>query len=88
MREGARTETSFPTARCAACARTVLTYVDFDDLGERRRCVHCDAVVVSDLRWIGAPELADAGYEIAAPRRAGGCGSGGCGSGGCATRKG
>jgi hypothetical protein len=82
-RENARTETSFPTARCAACGRTVLTYVDFDEIGERRRCVHCDAAVASELHWIGAPELEAAGYQIGEPRRSGGCG-GGCG---CATRR-
>lgn len=84
MRETSRRENSFPTAHCAACARVVLTCVDFDERGERRRCVHCDGVVESEPHWIGATELEAAGYQIGEPRRpGGGCGAGG----GCATRR-
>jgi hypothetical protein len=73
---------SFPTARCQACEKIVLTYIAIDDRGEEaRRCVDCDAAVGDALEWIGADELQDLGYRFGAPaeKRSGGCG-GGCGS--------
>jgi len=36
----------FPVARCARCAREVLTHVHLDEGGEARRlCLHCDAEI-------------------------------------------
>jgi len=88
MREPSLNAASFPTAHCKACDKGVLTYIGLGEDGrERRCCVHCDAVVESELRWVGADELeADGYYFGAAPPRTGGgeCGSG-CGS--CSSRK-
>jgi hypothetical protein len=78
---------SFPTAKCTACDRHVLTYVAFDGDAESRCCVHCDGVVDGDLRWINATELEAEGYQFGTPSAAksgGGCGSG-CGT--CSVRK-
>src|SRR2546427_8041347 len=39
-------ESDFPVARCARCAREVLTHVHLDEGGEARRlCLHCDAEI-------------------------------------------
>jgi hypothetical protein len=87
MPEAAQITSSFPTARCAACDRHVLTYLDFEDAAELRRCVHCDGAVGGDLRWINAAELEADGYQFGAPpaaSSAGGCSSG-CGT--CSVRK-
>jgi hypothetical protein len=86
MPEAAQISSSFPTARCDVCDRYVLTYVDFDDVRESRRCVHCDGAVGADLRWINASELEAEGYQFGAPAAAssGGCDSG-CGT--CSVRK-
>jgi hypothetical protein len=86
MPDAAQISSSFPTAHCAACAREVLTYLDFEDAAELRRCVHCDGAVAGDLRWINAAELEAEGYHFGAPaaKSAGGCGSG-CGT--CSIRK-
>ena len=77
---------SFPTARCAACDRYVLTYVAFEGDVELRNCVHCDGTVGADLRWINASELEAEGYQFGAPApsSSGGCASG-CGT--CSIRK-
>jgi len=82
---------AFPTARCSACDKTVLTYISTSytssdgDGHELRRCVHCDEAVEQRLEWIGAGDLEDLGYYFGAPpeKPSGGCGSGsggGCGS--------
>jgi hypothetical protein len=86
MPEAVQISSSFPTARCAACDRYVLTYVDFDGAVELRRCVHCDGAVGAELRWINASELEAEGYQFGASTKAsgGGCGSG-CGT--CSVRK-
>jgi len=81
MPELAQISSIFPTARCGVCDRHVLTYLDFDGVIDLRRCVHCDAVVGPDLRWIDSGELEAEGYQFGAPSIAGG---GGCGSG-CGT---
>ncbi|MGH7865343.1 MAG: hypothetical protein ACREQB_10155 [Candidatus Binataceae bacterium] len=76
-------------AECAPCERTVLTYVALtDDGGQSRCCVHCDAPVGAQLKWVGAEELQEDGYVIGAPaarKSGGGCSSGGCGT--CGTGK-
>ncbi len=86
MAASALITSSFPTARCAACDRYVLTYVAFDGDVETRNCVHCDRVTGDDLRWINASELEAEGYQFGtpAPSAGGGCGSG-CGT--CSVRK-
>jgi len=75
---------AFPTARCSACDKFVLTYISVDEAGaELRRCVHCDAMLAQRLEWIGADDLEELGYYFGAPpeKPNGGCGSGGgCGS--------
>jgi hypothetical protein len=57
MPEAAQISSSFPTARCSACDRYVLTYFDFDGVTAARRSEHCDGTVDADLRWINASEL-------------------------------
>ena len=86
MPEAAQILSSFPTARCSVCDRHVLTYLDFDGTAELRRCVHCDAAVNPDLRWINASELEAEGYHFGVPAAAsgGGCTSG-CGT--CSTNR-
>jgi hypothetical protein len=76
-------EGDFPVARCAICARDVLTHVHLDAAGEERRCcVHCDAELdPAELRWVSADELEGVGYEVLA--EAGGCGRPDCGQGRC-----
>jgi hypothetical protein len=77
---------AFPTARCSACDKIVLTYISISDGGhELRLCVHCDGAIEQRLEWIGAEDLEDMGYFFGAPpeKPTGGCGSGsggGCGS--------
>jgi hypothetical protein len=76
MRELAVNTSSFPLASCAACGKTVLTYVAFDAAGqEQRACVHCDRAVEGTLRWVMADELETLGYDFGAPPSRG-CGSG------------
>lgn len=82
----------FPTAHCAACEKTVLTYVTLDANGEERRaCVHCDGRIETKLEWLDADDLVARGYSFGSGPQArnggGGCG-GGCGGGGCAMRAG
>jgi hypothetical protein len=79
--------TDFPVARCARCARDVLTHVHLDEQGdERRLCLHCDAELDPDeVRWIGEPELEPLGYALHRAEEAG-CGRPGCGRGMCANR--
>ncbi|MGH7932577.1 MAG: hypothetical protein ACREQN_05350 [Candidatus Binataceae bacterium] len=87
MREPVLSLSSFPTAPCGNCARTVLAYVGYVDGEERRYCVHCDCLIGSELEWVTAEELETEGYSIgvaSAPRAGGGCGSG-CGT--CSVRK-
>jgi hypothetical protein len=81
MTEEVQISSAFPTARCDACDRYVLTYVDFEGASESRRCVHCDGAIGAGLRWIKASELEAQGYQFDAPAATGG---GGCGSG-CGT---
>jgi hypothetical protein len=87
MPETVQISSAFPTARCDVCDRYVLTYVDFEEAAESRRCVHCDGAVGADhLRWINASELEAEGYQFGAPAPAGGGGCGaGCGT--CSVRK-
>lgn len=76
---------SFPTAHCGACGKTVLAYIGDTDEGQRF-CVHCDSRIDSTLKWVTAEELSAEGYEIDAPKAArtgGGCGAS-CGN--CSTR--
>ena len=80
-------DAGFPVARCAPCAREVLTHVALDDAGvPRRRCVHCDAELdPAEVRWIAEAELDPLGYALHADD--GGCGRPGCGKGNCANRR-
>jgi len=91
MREAALNTSSFPTARCEACDRHVLTYLAFNDQDEEQRlCVHCDALIESELHWVTAAELEEEGYSVgAAPTRSAGagCGSGGGACGTCSVRR-
>ncbi len=69
---------SFTVGHCSACAADVLTYVDFDANGALvHNCLGCGAALHEDLQSVSPDQLAEHGYEIAAP---GSCGSGGCGS--------
>ncbi|MGB8683180.1 MAG: hypothetical protein WCD12_09865 [Candidatus Binatus sp.] len=75
-------------ADCAACGKSVLTYVAIDEDGnEGRVCVHCDTPIVENLKWVSPGELEQAGYYFGPPpdeNEKGGCGSG-CGS--CGVKK-
>ena len=85
MPQPVQASSSFPTAHCPVCDRVVLTYLDFADATELRRCVHCDGALASELRWIKAGQLEAEGYYFGPPPASGGgCGSG-CGT--CSTRK-
>ena len=87
MREAALNSSSFPTARCSVCGKTVLTCVGFDgDGGQRRFCVHCDSAIDANLVWVNAGELEAQGYSIGDPAARRGGGACGAGCGGCATR--
>ena len=88
MREAVPDTSTFPTAHCEPCGRSVLTYLALDANGDEVRfCSHCDSAIVEVLRWLNASELEAEGYEIGyrPQKKSGGCGSGGCGT--CATRK-
>jgi hypothetical protein len=76
----------FPVARCARCARDVLTHVHLDARGdERRLCLHCDSELdPSEVRWVVEGELEPLGYGL---EEEGGCGRPGCGKGNCANRR-
>ena len=76
----------FPVARCARCARDVLTHVHLDARGdERRLCFHCDAELdPREVRWIAEGELEPLGYGL---EEEGGCGRPGCGKGNCSNRR-
>ncbi len=78
----------FPVARCARCARDVLTHVHLDARGEARRlCLHCDAEIdPTEVRWVGEAALAPLGYDFAGAEE-GGCGRPGCGRGNCSNRR-
>jgi hypothetical protein len=81
--------TTFPVADCESCGKTVLTWVALGpDGNETRCCVHCDAPLTGELRWISAGDLEETGYDIGnRPPKASGGGCG-CGSGGgCSIRK-
>ena len=80
-------EVDFPIARCARCARDVLTHVHLDDAGlERRRCLHCDAEMdPQEIRWVLGGQLQALGYDVTDPNE--GCGRPGCGRGNCASRQ-
>ena len=75
-----------PVARCARCARDVLTHVHLDARGdERRLCFHCDAELdPREVRWVAEGELEPLGYGI---EEEGGCGRPGCGKGNCSNRR-
>ena len=78
-------DSSFPMAHCERCAKAVLTYVSFDELGsEIRLCVHCDGPAGARLDWVTVEELEASGYYIGSPPVEKACGSG-CGS--CSVRK-
>ncbi len=74
-------ESEFLLGNCQACGREVLTYVDLGSDEERRRCVHCNALVAS-LRSVTGGELDLNGYALLEART---CGGGGCGTG-CGVR--
>ena len=78
----------FPVARCARCARDVLTHVHLDEGGEPRRlCLHCDAELdPAEVRWVDEARLGPLGYGL--EREDGvGCGRPGCGRGNCSNRR-
>jgi hypothetical protein len=76
----------FPVAACATCGKVVLAHLWLDEDGsESRRCVHCDAVLVS-VRWVAEGELGELGYSTIAADM--GCGRPGCGRGRCGAREG
>ena len=81
-------ESDFPVARCARCAREVLTHVHLDEGGAARRlCLHCDAEIdPAEVRWADQDELEPLGYALPADDDAG-CGRPGCGRGNCANRR-
>jgi hypothetical protein len=75
--------TEFPVARCRACAREVLCFVDLDD-DEREllRCIECAMLAPpADVRWCDLAELETLGYGHVLPE--GGCGRPDCGNGRC-----
>ncbi len=75
----------FPVARCDRCDRTVVTCVTIDEAGaESRACAHCDTPIASEISWVSAQALEEAGYEIGTRAKPRGCG---CGSGGCALNR-
>ena len=75
----------FPVAHCGVCERKVLTHVALDDLGDARRCVHCNAEIdPREVRWVD--ELDPLGYVVHEDDP-GGCGRPGCGRGNCANRR-
>jgi hypothetical protein len=78
----------FPVARCARCAREVLTHVHLDERGHARRlCVHCDAEIdPAEVRWVEEGSLEPLGYGLAGDEE-GGCGRPGCGRGNCSNRR-
>jgi hypothetical protein len=78
----------FPVARCARCARDVLTHVHLDERGEPRRlCLHCDAELdPAEVRWIDEARLDPLGYGLEREDGAG-CGRPGCGRGNCSNRR-
>ncbi len=51
---------------------------------EYRACAHCDTPIASEIFWVSARELEEAGYEIGVRAKRGGCG---CGAGGCAVNR-
>jgi hypothetical protein len=79
-------DAGFPVARCARCARDVLTHVHLDARGEPQRlCVHCDAEIdPAEVRWVGEAGLAPLGWGV---EEEGGCGRPGCGRGNCSSRR-
>ncbi len=82
----AELDDGFPVARCARCARDVLTHVHVDVRGdERRLCLHCDAELdPREVRWVAESELEPLGYGL---EEEGGCGRPGCGKGNCSNRR-
>jgi hypothetical protein len=76
-------DADFPVARCARCARDVLTHLAVDDAGdERRRCIHCDAEMdPEEVRWVEEAALEPLGYGVHGAEA--GCGRPGCGKGTC-----
>ena len=81
-------EAGFPVARCARCARDVLTHVHLDVRDEERRlCLRCDAEIdPREVRWVREAELEPLGYGVHG-EDAGGCGRSGCGRGNCSNRR-
>lgn len=78
----------FPIARCARCAREVLTHVHLDEGGRScRLCFHCDAEIdPAEVRWVGEGDLEPLGYGLH-QEETGGCGRPGCGRGNCSNRR-
>ena len=81
-------EGGFPVARCARCARDVLTHVHLDETGQPRRlCFHCDAEIdPAEVRWVEDGGLEPLGYGLEVEVE-GGCGRPGCGRGNCSNRR-
>jgi hypothetical protein len=81
-------ESEFPIARCAQCARQVLTHVHLGEDGEPRRlCLHCDAEIdPGEVRWVEEAALEPLGYGLHRAEE-GGCGRPGCGRGNCQNRR-
>ena len=88
LAETAEAAGDLPFARCARCAREVLTHVHLDERGvERRLCLHCDAEIdPREVRWLDESAVAALGYALRADDE-GGCGRPGCGRGNCANRR-
>jgi len=78
----------FPVARCARCAREVLTHVHVDAQDRPcRLCFHCDAEIdPAEVRWVEEADLGPLGYGVEADE-VGGCGRPGCGRGNCSNRR-
>jgi len=68
----------FAAGRCTECRREVLTYPDEGRPGAEsvRRCLHCDARVAGELRWVDVADLGALGYVVDSGEDTGG---------GCAT---
>ena len=85
MATAALGDTEFLLGYCKDCGRHVLTHVDLgphDD--EVRRCLHCDAIIASQMQIVSAAELEARGYSVVEART---CGNGGGCSAGCGMRE-
>jgi hypothetical protein len=75
--------TDFPVARCTACDKDVLCYVDLDEADcEIFRCLDCStAADATRVRWLDLPDIEEIGYGFVLPPA--GCGRPDCGNGRC-----